>query len=216
MKQESTSRFYIVNSCDRPDEKHIAEKRRNGLFYYIHPALRHERRYWKMNPLNPTPVFDFGISIEIENGMIRGSLVSPSVAKYGDDRTRKWQGSDSFTFDYQQRAKKMSQLNHQSQKTNSKTNKMKDNEKQVQEIAKQIDEIIESTVRERAPKKDAETQLKEIYWRFKVMLKDAKYINEDLKKEGLTFSAIEAEGYLRAILSVEILLQNQTSYKKDS
>jgi hypothetical protein len=100
MTQESTSIFYIVNLFDRPDERHITEKRQDGLFYYIHPSLRDEKRYWKMNPLNPTPVGDFGISITIENGMIRGSLTSPSVAKYGDGRPRKWQGADDFTFDY--------------------------------------------------------------------------------------------------------------------
>lgn len=99
-------RFYIVNRYDCPDERHIAEQLSNGLFYYINPSLRDEKRYWKMNHPGPTPVEDFGISITIANGMIRGSLVSPSIAKYGDGQPRNWQGADKFEFDYQKPAKK--------------------------------------------------------------------------------------------------------------
>lgn len=106
MKQELTSRFYIVNRFDCPNEQHMSEKRADGLFYYIHPSLRHDKAYWGMNPSNPTPVEDFGISLTIENGVIRGVLKYPSIATYLDDRPRKWQGADAFGIDYQPRAKK--------------------------------------------------------------------------------------------------------------
>ena len=95
------SGFFIVNVYDRPDEKGIAERRANGYLYYVHPSLRDEKKYWAMNPDNPTPLEDFGIRWTIESGQFRGNLVDQSRATYGDGRTRKWQGDDEFSFPLQ-------------------------------------------------------------------------------------------------------------------
>jgi hypothetical protein len=94
------SGFFIVNRYDRPSEDHIAERRKDGYLYYVHPKLRNEKRYWAMNPDDPTPLEDFGIRILIEGGDLHGKLVDPSRATYLDGRARKWQGGAEFSFDY--------------------------------------------------------------------------------------------------------------------
>jgi hypothetical protein len=94
------SGFFIVNRYDRPSEDHIAERRKDGYLYYIHPKLRNEKRYLAMNPDDPTPLEDFGIRILIEDGELHGKLVDPSRATYIDGRARKWQGGTEFSFDY--------------------------------------------------------------------------------------------------------------------
>ena len=38
----SCSGFFIVNRYDRPSEDHIAERRKDGYLYYVHPKLRNE------------------------------------------------------------------------------------------------------------------------------------------------------------------------------
>jgi hypothetical protein len=98
--EASFSGFFIVNRYDRPGEEHIAERRSNGYLYYVHPSIRNDKRYWAMNPDDPTPLEDFGIHILIEGGELRGKLVDPSRATYLDGRARKWQGSEEFSFDY--------------------------------------------------------------------------------------------------------------------
>lgn len=94
------SGFFIVNRYDRPSEEHIAERRANGYLYYVHPTLRDDKRYWAMNPDDPTPLEDFGIRILIEGGELHGKLVDPSRATYLDGRQRRWQGAKEFSFDY--------------------------------------------------------------------------------------------------------------------
>jgi hypothetical protein len=94
------SGFFIVNCCDRPAENNIAELRKDGYLYYVHPTLRNEKVYWAMNPDNPTPLEDFGIRVIIEGGELRGKLVDPSRATYLDGRVRRWQGASSFSFYY--------------------------------------------------------------------------------------------------------------------
>lgn len=89
------------------------------------------------------------------------------------------------------------------------------NNEQLQEIAKQINEMIESSIRERAPERDLESQFEEFTWRFKDALQDAVFLKDDYKDQGLNFSALEAEGFLRAMLQIENLLESVTNYKKD-
>jgi glycine cleavage system pyridoxal-binding protein P len=94
---------------------------------------------------------------------------------------------------------------------------MTDNKKQVQEIAKQINEMIRLNAKEIASEKETESNsFEEFFWRFEESLREAKDIQQDFKEQGLTFSAIEAEGYLRAMLTIENLLESSTKYKKDS
>jgi hypothetical protein len=95
------SGFFIVNVHDRPSAKHIAERRADGKFYYVHPALRNEKRYWGMNPEKPTPLEDFGIRWLIEEGRFHGKRIDPSRATYYDGRLRKWQDDDEFSFSFQ-------------------------------------------------------------------------------------------------------------------
>jgi hypothetical protein len=92
------SGLYIVNVFDCPSEEHLAEKRSNGKFYYVHPSLRKEKRYHGMTPENPTPVEDFGLIVERSGGRVAGVLAGESRAVYRDGRPRKWQGRESFEF----------------------------------------------------------------------------------------------------------------------
>ncbi len=97
------SGFFIVNIHDRPSEAHIAEKREDGKFYYVHPALRHDKRFWGMTPSNPTPIEDFGMLVDVKAGIFVGVRddTAPVTATYLDGRERRWQGSRTFSFPFQ-------------------------------------------------------------------------------------------------------------------
>lgn len=90
--------LFIVNVYDRPSELFIAERRKDGKYYYVHPDLRREKRYWGMEPENPTPLERFGIEVEIKDGNLHGKKVAKSEAEYTDGRRRLWQGSPEFSF----------------------------------------------------------------------------------------------------------------------
>jgi len=92
--------LFIVNVYDRPSEGFIAERRADGKFYYVHPDLRREKRYWGMEPENPTPLKRFGIEVEIKEGKLNGKKVAKSGAEYTDGRRRLWQGSPVFSFSF--------------------------------------------------------------------------------------------------------------------
>jgi hypothetical protein len=92
---------------------------------------------------------------------------------------------------------------------------MINNEKQVQEIAESINQMIEYAIKDRAPESDADHQLEELSWRFKDMLRETKMGCQDYEEQGLTFSLVESEGYLRAMLTIENLLESVTNYTKD-
>lgn len=98
------SGFYVVNTYDRPSEEHIAQKRADGKFYYVHPRLKNVKQYWGMTPENPTPIEAFGIRIALMDGMLYGAT-DPSArsvtASYSDGSPRKWQGAKSFEFRFQ-------------------------------------------------------------------------------------------------------------------
>lgn len=91
--------LYIVNRFDRPAPEHIAEKREDG-FYYIHPELAGKKDYWGMTPEEPTPISEFGIDVELLDGILHGALNHPSKATYPDGRIRNWQGDEKFQFPY--------------------------------------------------------------------------------------------------------------------
>ena len=91
-------KLFIVNDFDRPDERHIAEQRPDGKFYYVHPDLRDIKDYWGMTPDRPTPLEDFGIRTISRLGVLTGALTDRSIATYRDGRPRKWQGSSPFSF----------------------------------------------------------------------------------------------------------------------
>jgi len=88
-------KFFIVNTYDRPDQKHITILKGDGLLYYIHPELEK----WKgMNVASPTPIESFGIEWEIGGDLFTGKLVRESTATYHTGAVRKWQGLSSFSF----------------------------------------------------------------------------------------------------------------------
>jgi hypothetical protein len=94
---------------------------------------------------------------------------------------------------------------------------MTDNKKQVQKIANEINKMIELSVQERVSnEKEESNSLEDFFWRFKETLRYAKDLQQDFKEQGLTFSSIEAEGYLHAMLTIENVLEDFTKYKKDS
>ena len=95
------SEFFIVNDFDRPWEELITERRSDGLLYYIHPRLRNKREYHGMNPTNPTPLKDFGITVEVEDGQFKGQYTHSPSATYRDGKLRRWQGSTHFSFSYE-------------------------------------------------------------------------------------------------------------------
>lgn len=95
------SGFYIVNHVDRPCEEHLAEKRSDGKFYYVHPSLRGHRIFWGMTPELPVHVEDFGILVDVKAGVLVGILdESIDTARYPDGLKRKWQGKRMFSFEY--------------------------------------------------------------------------------------------------------------------
>ena len=90
------NQLFIVNDFDRPQAKHIARQGRHGKFFYVHPLLRNVKQFHGMTPTDPTPVSDFGISLEIRDGAIYGKLDRESVATYRDGKPRKWQCESEF------------------------------------------------------------------------------------------------------------------------
>ena len=91
-------KYFIVNTYDRPDERHIAIKRDDGKFYYVHPDLRDNKTYHGMTPSNPTPLEDFGIEWAEEEDMLFGTLCRKPTATYQDGRIRYWQDKPHFHF----------------------------------------------------------------------------------------------------------------------
>lgn len=102
-QQEPCSGFFIVNRYDRPSEEHIAERRADGKFYYIHPHLRDQKQFHGMTPSDPTPLEAFGLLVDVKAGIFVGALSNelPHTATYGDGRKRHWQGRGTFSFDIQ-------------------------------------------------------------------------------------------------------------------
>ena len=92
------SGFYIVNETDRPDPERLAERQPDGALNYVHPDLRNVDWYWGMPIDWATPVEDFGVFVEIKDGILRGRQLALSTAKYADGRGRRWQGPAEFQF----------------------------------------------------------------------------------------------------------------------
>lgn len=96
----NASGLYIVNTFDRPCPEHLAERRADGKFYYVHPALAGDKAFHGMHAIAPTPVEDFGVLVDLKAGIVAGGLcdgIQP-VAAYEDNRPRRWQGPKAFAF----------------------------------------------------------------------------------------------------------------------
>jgi Spy/CpxP family protein refolding chaperone len=75
--------------------------------------------------------------------------------------------------------------------------------KETQEIASQLWDIIQREVDDQF-----EEKLENLKYALEELIRDAKETRDDYDHQGLTFSRIEAEGYLRAMLTIESLLKN--------
>lgn len=98
-----TPTLYIVNDFDRPEAKHLAARRKDGKFYYVHPFLRDKKEFHGMTPKRPVPLDDFGFAYKLEDGVITGHAVKASTATYEDGKLRQWQGGPAFEFKFKRK-----------------------------------------------------------------------------------------------------------------
>jgi hypothetical protein len=88
--------YFIVNSFDRPCEGMIAFEQPDGRLAYA-GWLPRLREYDGMDASHATPLEDFGLDIDIQNGWLVGRVVRKSTALYPDGSPRPWQGSEKFS-----------------------------------------------------------------------------------------------------------------------
>jgi hypothetical protein len=93
VSEQASGRFYIVNDCDRPEPRLIAEKI-DGKLWYLNNEIR--ERFPAMPMERATPLEDFGFDLWIENGRLFGKPARESTAKYSDGKPRRWQGEVIF------------------------------------------------------------------------------------------------------------------------
>jgi len=97
--------FYIVNSTDRPNAKHVAQIiNSNGEAEYLHPSLRNWHKKKENGRLKithqSTPIQAFGIIYTSqEENMMTFKKVNKSHAHYKDGKIRRWQGEEEFTLE---------------------------------------------------------------------------------------------------------------------
>lgn len=98
---EPLSGLYIVNCFDCPCERMVAMKRESdGTFWYVSEVdnLRRNPHYFGMKSDRPTPIENFGITVQNgSDGTFQCVQEAESVATYDDGRRRKWQGQAVFT-----------------------------------------------------------------------------------------------------------------------
>ena len=79
--------------------------------------------------------------------------------------------------------------------------------KETQEIASQLWDIIQREVDNQSDHQ-FEEKLNDLKCSLQELILDARDLRDDYDHQGLAFSTIEAEGYLRAMLTIESLLKN--------
>lgn len=89
--------YFIVNEFDRPWSECLAAYGTDGLLYYVHPRTRSGNPAG-MHDADATNAREFGITLTLENGVLRGRKTGDSVARYPDGSPRRWQGEDAFAF----------------------------------------------------------------------------------------------------------------------
>lgn len=90
-------RFVILNEFDRPYSELIAERRPDGLYYYVHPRLRGDNSFLGMDPGQPTPIEDFGVAWRIDGHKFHWTFdASLHKATYSDGQPRMWQEDARF------------------------------------------------------------------------------------------------------------------------
>lgn len=76
---------------------------------------------------------------------------------------------------------------------------------EIESISTRLNKLIEEAVQQRLPANPLEYGVEELKWRYDEMLNNARDLLEDFRAEGLTYSGLEAEGYLRGVLTAKNL-----------
>ena len=76
----------------------------------------------------------------------------------------------------------------------------------IKEISIQIQELIEEEISKQDTNQEYKESLESFIRNFEYMVQEARDVVEDYKSQGLTFNTIEAEGYLRAFLTIQSML----------
>ncbi len=85
-------RFAIVNTCDAPDRRHVAEWIGGiGYCYMARSEDPHLKLFDGMLPTRPTSIEDFGFDPVLDRGDVLFARVRASVATYEDGAPRQWQ-----------------------------------------------------------------------------------------------------------------------------
>ena len=86
-------RFVIVNTCDSPSRRNVAELVEGvGYCYMAREQEPYLKQFDGMNPSRPTPITDFGFTVDqIADGQVYFRRVSKSMATYEDGKPRMWQ-----------------------------------------------------------------------------------------------------------------------------
>lgn len=91
------SKYFIINTVDRPYERLITEKKEDGKFYYVSEELADRYAEGFIGSDSTTDLETFGFMIEEDEGEIRFRQVKNSEAMYSDGEPRSWQGAREFT-----------------------------------------------------------------------------------------------------------------------
>lgn len=80
----------------------------------------------------------------------------------------------------------------------------------LKEISERIHFLIKDEVSKLKTDSIYEDQIDELDWRFDDLLQDAKGVMEDFKEQGLNYGSLEAEGYLRGVITAVNLFKEYT------
>ena len=85
-------RFVIINTCDAPIRKHIAEWVDGvGYCYMSRSSLPYLKKFDGMKPAEPTPIEYFGFDVFVGEKEATFVPARESAAVYEDGKPRKWQ-----------------------------------------------------------------------------------------------------------------------------
>lgn len=89
--------YVIVNECDRPCERLVAQIVDDRAFYMMRALDEKMKQYDGMDIRSATDVADFGFEIIEDASAVRFRKVDASKATYKNDgNIREWQGADYF------------------------------------------------------------------------------------------------------------------------
>lgn len=99
-----TNRLFIAHNGDRPDVPTVCVRNEFGRYCYIDPKDEYFKlRLFDNIPGEETPIGEFGVKVELlgertekGEGVLVGTKIGVSKAKYADGGARRWQGGDRF------------------------------------------------------------------------------------------------------------------------